>query len=70
MGATTRGLSQEQVISRVYRARSRHFGVSAYGQVEASPLFWLQTGPTSFRLTSRTLVKKVHNVLWDRAIQL
>ncbi|KAK1930487.1 hypothetical protein P3T76_014158 [Phytophthora citrophthora] len=48
-GKITRGLSREQVISRVYRARHNHFGGSIYGQVEVPPLSLARDGSNFFQ---------------------
>ncbi|KAK1930035.1 hypothetical protein P3T76_014532 [Phytophthora citrophthora] len=48
-GKITRGLSREQVIFRVYRARHNHFGGSIYGQVEVPPLSLARDGSNFFQ---------------------
>ncbi|KAK1933972.1 hypothetical protein P3T76_011732 [Phytophthora citrophthora] len=48
-GKITRGLSREQVISRVYRARHNHFGGSIYSHVEVPPLSLARDGSNFFQ---------------------
>ncbi|KAK1929952.1 hypothetical protein P3T76_014627 [Phytophthora citrophthora] len=57
-GMITRGLSREQVISRVYRARHNHFGGSIYGQVECLLFLWLEMDLISSSSTSPSRVKQ------------
>ncbi|GMF13282.1 unnamed protein product [Phytophthora lilii] len=42
------GLSQEQVISRVYRVRDRHFGGNIHGRIEMPPLSRVVDRPLNF----------------------
>uniref|UniRef100_H3GKY8 MULE transposase domain-containing protein n=1 Tax=Phytophthora ramorum TaxID=164328 RepID=H3GKY8_PHYRM len=44
-----RGLSRDQVISRVYRARRVHFGGSVHGHVEVPPLSQARDGSNFFQ---------------------
>ncbi|KAE8976066.1 hypothetical protein PR002_g25416 [Phytophthora rubi] len=45
----TRGLSRDQVISRVYRVRRQHFGGSIHGHVEIPPLSQARDGSNFFQ---------------------
>lgn len=44
----TRGLTRDQVISRVYRTRNAHFGSNIYGRVEVPPVSMTKTGDAMF----------------------
>jgi len=46
--AITRGLTRDQVISRVYRTRQRHYGSTVHGQIEVPPMSQTRRGDAPF----------------------
>ncbi|RLN82426.1 hypothetical protein BBJ28_00012368 [Nothophytophthora sp. Chile5] len=59
------GLTREQVVSRVYRTRNRHFGSTIYGRVEVPPLSPTKAGDATFFQFHNTYVddRKVQHLL-------
>jgi hypothetical protein len=43
-----RGLTQQQVLGRVYRVRTWHFGGDTHGRIEVPPLSWVHGQPLNF----------------------